>query len=55
MSAVLMAQPGLHSAMHTVRARARKRRRKTKRKKSTMVGGVCATQLMEQVDGSSNL
>ena len=43
MSAVLTAQPSLHSTMYMVRTRAKERGKKRKRKKSTMAGGACAT------------
>ena len=43
MSAALMAQPGLHSAMYMVRRKAAKSGAKRKRKKNTMVGEACAT------------
>ena len=43
MSAVLTAQPGLHSMTYMVRVRVKKRGRKRKRRKNTMAGGACAT------------
>ena len=44
MSAVLAAQPGLHSMAMAVSMKVKKRGKKRKRKKSTMVGRACATQ-----------
>ena len=44
MSAVLMAQPGLHSAMYMVRINVAKSGAKRKRKKNTMVGRACTTE-----------
>ena len=50
MSAVLTAQPGLHSTATVVRTKAKVKGKNRKRKKSTMTGGACATTSVHSAD-----